>query len=162
MKAFLPDMVKRNDGFIVNVASSAGAMGIAGIADYCASKAASRMFSEGVRFELRNNGSNVKVCTICPYAINTALFDGITFNKVSEMLFPMLSVDEVVPVVISSIENRVNEEVYIPRHIGHILFLLRLVPTPLYWFTRDLTGTDSSMRTWMGRGTEFAMAKSNK
>lgn len=37
-KAFLPEMLERDHGHIVNIASSAGLVGVNGLADYCASK----------------------------------------------------------------------------------------------------------------------------
>ena len=37
-KAFLPDMIARNAGHMVTVASAAGLVGVAGLADYSASK----------------------------------------------------------------------------------------------------------------------------
>lgn len=38
VKAFLPAMISRNHGHLVTVASSAGLVGVNGLADYCASK----------------------------------------------------------------------------------------------------------------------------
>lgn len=38
MKAFLPEMLEKDHGHIVSVASSAGLVGVNGLADYCASK----------------------------------------------------------------------------------------------------------------------------
>jgi all-trans-retinol dehydrogenase (NAD+) len=38
VKAFLPTMVSRNHGHLVTIASSAGLVGVNGLADYCASK----------------------------------------------------------------------------------------------------------------------------
>ncbi|POW03426.1 hypothetical protein PSHT_11704 [Puccinia striiformis] len=39
-KAFLPDMIKRNSGHIVTMASILGHVGVSRVADYCASKSA--------------------------------------------------------------------------------------------------------------------------
>lgn len=47
VKAFLPDMVKNNKGHVVTVASLASYISVAGIVDYCATKAAVLSFHEG-------------------------------------------------------------------------------------------------------------------
>jgi all-trans-retinol dehydrogenase (NAD+) len=38
IKAFLPDMIERNSGHLVSIASIAGVVGVSGLTDYCASK----------------------------------------------------------------------------------------------------------------------------
>ena len=47
VQAFLPDMIKKNKGHIVTVASVASYFTSAGMVDYCASKAALLSFHEG-------------------------------------------------------------------------------------------------------------------
>jgi all-trans-retinol dehydrogenase (NAD+) len=46
-KAFLPDMLRENKGHVVTVASVASFLGVAGLADYTASKGAALSFHEG-------------------------------------------------------------------------------------------------------------------
>jgi all-trans-retinol dehydrogenase (NAD+) len=48
VQAFLPDMIAKNKGHIVTVASIASFTGVAGMADYCATKAAVLSFHEGM------------------------------------------------------------------------------------------------------------------
>ena len=52
LKAFLPAMISRQDGHIVNVASLAGHSGINKLVDYCASKFAAVGLDESLRVEL--------------------------------------------------------------------------------------------------------------
>ncbi len=54
IKNFLPSMLKKKSGHIVNVASVAASFGLPGIASYCASKFAMLGFSEGFKHELKN------------------------------------------------------------------------------------------------------------
>jgi len=56
---------------LVNVASSVAAAPLPGMTAYAASKAAAYSLSEGLAGELA--GSNIKVTTICPGAINTSI-----------------------------------------------------------------------------------------
>ncbi|MDD5713007.1 MAG: SDR family oxidoreductase, partial [Smithellaceae bacterium] len=76
IKAFVPDMVKRNEGHVVNVASSAGMLAIPGMGIYSATKFALMGLNEALRLELGNNKSKVKTTVICPYLINTGMFAG--------------------------------------------------------------------------------------
>jgi all-trans-retinol dehydrogenase (NAD+) len=76
IKAFLPDMVKRNDGHLVNIASSAGLLAIPGMGMYSATKHALMGLNEALRNELRNNNSKVRTTVVCPYLIKTGMFEG--------------------------------------------------------------------------------------
>lgn len=85
----LPDMLAENRGHIVTIASIAGWVGVRGLADYCASKFGAVGFDESLRFELRAKKSNVKTTCICPYFINTGMFDGAKSRF--PLLLPILS-----------------------------------------------------------------------
>lgn len=76
VKTVLPTMVNRGQGHIVNIASVAGLVGANRLADYCASKFADVGFTEALDNELVAEGHNVNVTTVCPYYINTGMFDG--------------------------------------------------------------------------------------
>lgn len=67
--AFLPAMLARNTGHIVNLGSTAGLYAYAGAAVYCASKAAVKTFSDGVRIDVID--SDIKVTTIQPGIVET-------------------------------------------------------------------------------------------
>eukprot|EP00064_Thunnus_orientalis_P016142 superscaffoldBa00003138_g16205 len=80
-KAFLPAMIANNHGHLVSIASSAGLIGVNGLADYCASKFAAVGFAESVGLELLATGKDgVKTTIVCPYFINTGMFDGCQTN----------------------------------------------------------------------------------
>jgi NADP-dependent 3-hydroxy acid dehydrogenase YdfG len=63
-RAFVPDMVARGRGHVVNLGSLAGVETYEGGAVYCASKAAVRVLSRGLRLELL--GSGVRVTCVNP------------------------------------------------------------------------------------------------
>ena len=72
VKAFLPQMIERDHGKIVTIASAAGLVGVAGLCDYCASKYAAIGFNEALRLELRKQKKwGVSTTLVCPYYINT-------------------------------------------------------------------------------------------
>lgn len=64
IRLFLPDMVERRSGAIINVASTAGFMPVAYIAEYAATKAFLITFSEALAEEVRSSGIRIQVC--CP------------------------------------------------------------------------------------------------
>lgn len=76
IKAFMPDMVRRNEGHLVTIASSAGLLAIPGMGMYSATKHALMGLNEALRNELRNNSSKVKTTVVCPYLIKTGMFEG--------------------------------------------------------------------------------------
>jgi all-trans-retinol dehydrogenase (NAD+) len=77
-KAFLEPMLRNNHGHIVTVASMAGHFGGSGLCDYSASKFGAVGFDESLRNELVRLGKDgVKTTCVCPYYINTGMFDGV-------------------------------------------------------------------------------------
>lgn len=68
-KAFLPGMIERNSGAIVNISSVFGLLGWPTQGTYCAAKFAVRGFTETLRHELENTG--IKVISVHPGAVNT-------------------------------------------------------------------------------------------
>lgn len=68
-RAFLPEMVSRNSGHIVNMGSTAGLYAYAGAAVYCATKAAVKTFSDGIRIDVID--SDIKVTTVQPGIVET-------------------------------------------------------------------------------------------
>jgi len=72
-------MLARNHGHIVTIASAAGLFGVNGLVDYCASKYAAVGFDESLRAELWvQQKSGVHTTVVCPFYINTGMFDGVT------------------------------------------------------------------------------------
>ncbi|PKN53261.1 MAG: oxidoreductase [Deltaproteobacteria bacterium HGW-Deltaproteobacteria-13] len=69
LKAFLPYMVARKYGHVVNTASGAGLCSMASMSAYCSTKFAVVGLSETLRAEMRRFG--IGVSTICPGIINT-------------------------------------------------------------------------------------------
>lgn len=87
-RAAIPLLVRRGGGRIVNVASVAGKTGRAGLAAYCASKAAVISFTQSLAEEL--GPMNVSVNALCPGFIPTAMW--------TEVLNPVLAAMTGLPV----------------------------------------------------------------
>ncbi|HUN56412.1 MAG TPA: SDR family NAD(P)-dependent oxidoreductase [Smithella sp.] len=69
IKAFLPHMIERRYGHIVNTSSLAGLCAIPGMSAYCSTKFAVAGLGEALWAEVRRYG--IGVSTICPGIINT-------------------------------------------------------------------------------------------
>ena len=76
-KAFLPAMLSKKRGHIVSIASSAGLVGVNTLADYCASKFAAVGFMESLSLEFDTLEAGINTTVVCPYFINTGMFDGV-------------------------------------------------------------------------------------
>ena len=73
-KAFLPKMLERNSGHIVNVSSIFGHVGIPSQSAYCAAKHAVKGFNESLMYELKD--TNVQVHTVHPGGVDTGIVSG--------------------------------------------------------------------------------------
>lgn len=83
-KLFLKDMVKKDKGYILNVASSAGLLPAGPfMSTYYATKAYVTSLTRGIAEELRRSKSNVYIGCLCPGPVNTE------FNAVAKVKFAL-------------------------------------------------------------------------
>ncbi|WIM89854.1 SDR family NAD(P)-dependent oxidoreductase [Candidatus Mycobacterium wuenschmannii] len=75
---FLPGMIERDCGAILNVSSLAGFMPVPGQAAYAAAKAFVLSYTEGLRNELR--GTGVTATALCPGPVDTGFDDAAGFG----------------------------------------------------------------------------------
>lgn len=84
-KLFLKDFIKKDKGYILNVASSAAFMSGPLMSSYYASKGYVLKLTEAIYEELRKNKSNVYIGCLCPGPVDTE------FNKVADVEFGVKS-----------------------------------------------------------------------
>lgn len=82
-KLFLRDFIQRDEGYILNVASSAGFLAGPLLSTYYATKNYVVRLSEAIYEELRAAGSHVSISCLCPGPVDTE------FNKVAGAKFSM-------------------------------------------------------------------------
>ena len=75
LQAFLPAMVARGQGHVVNVASLAGVTSPPFLAPYVASKHAVVALSESLAGELAAANAPIKVSVVCPGMVQTRIFE---------------------------------------------------------------------------------------
>lgn len=87
-KLFLKDFIKKDKGYILNVASSAGFMPAGPLmASYYASKSYVLSLTSSIYGELKKKESNVYIGALCPGPVDTE------FNKVAKVKFGVKSLD---------------------------------------------------------------------
>lgn len=146
-RAFLPAMIERGRGHIVTIASAAGLIGAPRLTDYAASKHAAVGFDDALRSELRHLGHRgIRTTVVCAYFISTGMFEG---ARAATPLFPILTPDYATRQIVRAI-RRGRRRLLLPRAVG-LVFLARLLPTPIFdWMMRAL-GVTRSMDGFTGR-----------
>lgn len=81
IRAFLPIMTEQGEGHIVNTASMAGLLAMAGAAPYNVTKHGVVALSEGLFTELKSTGSPVGVSVLCPGFVKTELMEKVTWAE---------------------------------------------------------------------------------
>lgn len=90
-KAFLPHLIASGDGHVVNVSSIWGLFGAPGQSAYNSAKFAVRGFTEALRQEMMLAGNPVKVTTVYPCGVKTAIARnatgarGLDMNELAEL-----------------------------------------------------------------------------
>lgn len=146
-RSFLPRMIERNDGHIVNVASAAGLVGTSNLVDYSASKFAAVGFDEALRLELKKQQYNVRTTVVCPYYTNTGKFAGVQ-SKFSWLL-PIMSGEYVAKQMHRGLRKN-KTRVVLPKFVT-LLTPARLLPVRVFDLVLRWLGISVTMDKFKGR-----------
>ena len=139
---FLPGMVVRGSGHIVNISSLAGWIGSQGLSAYCASKFGLRGFGEALAVDLE--GTGVQVTNIYPCFSRTAILESPQYGYEERRIVPEWLISEPGEVVARMIDgirkNRLH--VFPDRHARRIHYLARFMPWAIPLLNRRME-TDS-------------------
>lgn len=131
-KAVLPEMITRNSGQIIFVASIAGKLATAKSSGYSASKHAVIGFANALRMEM--HGSNVSVSTVNPGPIETAFFERAdkegTYKK--NITNIMMQAEDVAVKTINLLGKR-KRELNIPFWMGAAAKVHQIMPSFAEW-----------------------------
>ena len=156
VKAVLPSMIENNHGHICTIASSAGLLGVPGLADYCASKHAAVGFDESIRMEMRHLGcTGVKTTCVNPFFIKTGMFEGAASRY--PRLLPLLEPEYAASKIVRAI--RCNQEVLIMPLAVHLTPIVRLLPVAVFDEICDWFGVLETMNDFKGRGDSASKKK---
>lgn len=109
--AFLPDMLKRTQGWIIFIGSVAGLRGLPNEAVYCASKFAQTGFAQALDYEVRKQG--IKVSVIAPGGVNTEFAIGTGRTKGDSILEKMMSADDVAQATLFALQQPEKARVFL-------------------------------------------------
>jgi short-subunit dehydrogenase len=131
IKAFLPELLTRPEGYIANVSSMGGYAPVPGQTIYGATKAAVKLLTEGLHSELK--GTNVHVTAIYPGAIATNIAQNSGMAMPANMdpheanKFPTTPAPEAARIIIDAIEKNAYR-VFIGKDAKTMDRLTRLMP----------------------------------
>ena len=161
-RSFLPYMLKRgNECAVITISSLMGQMAGVKLTDYCASKHAANGFHESLRLELRalaerSNRSVVHTMLVCPYVIDTGMFDGAFEGSGKPWfmrhlgLFPKLKSRYVATQIINHLESR-SHLVVLPWYFRYVPPLLHVLPASCMDWIEEFAGARVGMKEFRGR-----------
>ncbi len=147
VKFFLPEMIARRTGHIVNISSAAGTIGVAGLADYCGSKFGLFGFDESLRNEFKKKRIPIHTTIVCPYYINTGMFDGVKTRF--PWILPILDESRVVQKIVHAIKK--NRACLMMPWIVYAVMPLRIFPVSIFDWIAQFLGIHTGMDEFKGR-----------
>jgi uncharacterized protein len=125
LRRFLPGMVERRSGAVINVTSTAGMQPLPNSAGYAAAKAHLLSLSEAVHMEVRRHG--VHVTALCPPPVRTELFAKEDHPVERVPRFAWLNADEVARAGWDG--AKANKRVVVPGAVARVTSpIARLAP----------------------------------
>ena len=125
---FLPGMIERGSGHVVNISSIAGWLGSQGLTSYCASKFGLRGYGESLARDLR--GTGVHVTNVYPCFSRTAILDSPQYGYEEHRGIPAYLVSEPEDVVKRMIKGvgRNRLHVFPDTYSRLIHYVIRFTP----------------------------------
>lgn len=143
---FIPGMIEKKKGHIINIASAAGLVSSPKMSVYTASKHAVIGWSESLRLELESISKDLHVTTVTPSYISTGMFEGVRSSVV-----PILKPETAARKIISGVKkNKIF--IRMPRIVYVVPFVKGVLPQRWFdvvvgkWF-----GFHKSMDAFKGR-----------
>ncbi len=143
-KAFLPRMIERNSGHIINVSSASGFIGVPRMPAYVASKWGVIGFTESVRYEMKVMGKDgIGFTLFCPSFVDTGMFEGAKPPRLTKLLEPAA-------VVKRAYQGFKAGEYFIlePWMVRLTPALKGLLPTRLFDVVANVLGVTKAMEQW--------------
>jgi short-subunit dehydrogenase len=141
---FLPHLIERQSGHIVNISSIAGWIGSKGLTSYCSAKYGLRGFSEALAGDVEEFG--VQVSTVYPFFSRTPILDSDQFGYEKRREVPLdMATDpaDVVAAIIRGIRNN-RQHIFPDRTARQIHYITRLIPWVVPFLNRRMQEKISS------------------
>ncbi len=143
MQAFVPRMLRRSRGVVVNICSVAGKVGNPFMGGYCATKHALLGVTDTIRME--NRGRGVEFVIVNPGYVKTGMFEGARLPVVTRWQDPRKVADAVVRAV-----KKGRAEVCVPVLAVRAAALMRGLALPkLVDLAYRVLGQEKSLAGWV-------------
>ncbi|MCU0598187.1 MAG: SDR family NAD(P)-dependent oxidoreductase [Desulfobacterales bacterium] len=150
---FLPEMMQRNSGHIVNVSSGVAVTSAPGLAAYTTSKWAVWGLTDVLRLEMMTVGKNgVKFTSVHPGNILTGMFEGFSLNFLGRLIAPPVKNHDIIAKGI--VEKGLKKQrhlVVIPWQIYIGMMLRGLIPDFILGRMALMVGLGSCVKNYKGR-----------
>ena len=145
---FVPDMVARGSGHIVNISSLAGWVGSHGMSAYCASKFGLRGFGVALAADLED--TNVHVTNVYPCFARTPILDSPRYGYDEPMEVPPALISEPADVVAAMLQGIRQKRLHVfpDKHARRVHLLTRFLP----WLVPILNRRMRAQAIAAGRG----------
>lgn len=120
----VPRLLRRPEGHLVNVASSAGKIAPPGIATYVATKHAVVGLTEAVRAE--HAGSGLEFSIVMPGVVKTEMIAGYEDTRGVQQVEP----GDVADAIVEALRHP-RVDVFVPRSLGPVSRFMALLPRPM-------------------------------
>lgn len=136
VQEFLPDMIRKNHGHVVTIASLTSFVSLGGSIDYCCSKASALAFHEGLGQELSlwYDAPKVRTSIFHPSWVRTPMTKALT-SAGKRFKQSVLAPEAVAEAVVKQILTQNSSQVILPGN-KFVVSLLRALP---YWIQRSMT-----------------------
>ncbi|MBW1892146.1 MAG: SDR family NAD(P)-dependent oxidoreductase [Deltaproteobacteria bacterium] len=150
---FLPDMLARNSGHIVNVSSGVAIASAPGLAAYTTSKWAVWGMTDVMRLEVMAAGKNgVKFTSVHPGNIVTGMFEGFKVNAVGRLIAPPVKNHDVIAKGLVEAGLKKNHHLVVrPRSLYLGMILRGLLPDAVLGRIALMLGVGTSVNEFKGR-----------
>ncbi|GFR75629.1 epidermal retinol dehydrogenase 2-like [Elysia marginata] len=149
VKAFVPQMLQKDKGHVVTIASTAGLFGAPGLTDYCASKFSAVGFGESLRLEIaKQKKEGVKTTLVCPGFIDTGMLEGFKyrFPLIIPVLKPPYVADRIIGAVLTD-----QSFLCMPRIMHLMIFIKGFLPVTVVDAMGEFMGLLDTMNDFKGR-----------
>lgn len=135
IKAFLPIMLERDEGHIINVATLAASIGLPNLASYCASKFGLLGFSEALYHELHK--TNVGITVVSPITVRTNFFTNDSFKDTNINPKIALSARTVAKTILRAANSK-RLEITVPFYARAAVWFIQTFPYLLKPIIREM------------------------
>lgn len=133
IEAFLPQMLARKQGQLINIASLAGLLSFPNFTFYSATKFAVVGFTRSLQLDLR--GTGVKCALICPGIVRTAFYERANMEKLgrASQRLPWLEAEDVAQAIVQASKKENSGEIILPVTARPLVALAGASPALAKW-----------------------------